>query len=196
MQTVPQSHPAVSTVVFTEDASLPDTPNNGIEPKVIRVVIGVNNTVRWENHDTIPHGFPIPDDESVDPDFAKFVAMKYDENGFIMPKQSFEYTFAVPSRIDYHMVPHPQMKGTVIVLSNDVSKMQQALPIISGIACNRTEQLVYHIHAHIDVFVNGSRVQVPAYIGIDPTFHCIYWLHTHSNDGLIHIESPRSRVLL
>ena len=35
LQTVPQSHPAVSTVVFTEDASLPDTPNNGIEPKVM-----------------------------------------------------------------------------------------------------------------------------------------------------------------
>jgi len=108
--------PAVSTVVFIKDASFPDAPNNGIEPKVIGVIIGVNNTVRWENHDAIPHGFPIPDDESIDPDFAKFITMKYDENGFLLPKQSFEYTFTVPGRIDYHMVPHPQMRGAVIVM--------------------------------------------------------------------------------
>jgi plastocyanin len=115
----PLSEPAISTVVFVEDASLPTAPNNGIEPKVITVVIGVNNTVRWVNQDTIPHGIPIPDDDNVDPDFAKLVEMKYSGNGsgsFLMPKDSFEYTFMHPGRIDYHMVPHPQMKGTVIVL--------------------------------------------------------------------------------
>ena len=120
LQTVPQSLPAVSTVIFTEDASLPDAPNNGIEPKLITVVVGVNNTVRWENHDTIPHGFPIPDDESLDPDFTKASQEAYGgyngASSFIMPGKSFEYTFTHAAKIDYHMVPHPQMKGIVIVL--------------------------------------------------------------------------------
>jgi plastocyanin len=89
-------------VVFVENASFPTTPNNGTEPKVLTVMIGVNNTVTWVNEDTIPHGFPIPDDENVNPDFAKFIAQKYDENGFIMPKHSFEYTFTHPGLIDYH----------------------------------------------------------------------------------------------
>jgi hypothetical protein len=32
---------------------------------------------------------------------------------------------------------------------------------ISGIDCNRSEQLNYHIHSHLDIFVNGVQQQVP-----------------------------------
>ena len=82
-----QLEPAVSTVVFVEGAASGDAPNNGIAPKVITVVIGVNNTVRWTNQDSIPHGFPIPDNDNIDPDFAKFIAQKYDESAaFIIPE--------------------------------------------------------------------------------------------------------------
>ena len=109
--------PAISTVVFVNDASLPDTPNNGIEPKVITVIIGVNNTVRWVNQDTIPHGIPTPDDDGqTDPYFFKAVQTEMEKHPFLSPRESFEYTFTVPGKIDYHMVPHPQMKGAVLVL--------------------------------------------------------------------------------
>lgn len=78
---------------------------------------------------------------------------------------------------------------------------------VDGILCNASEQLLFHIHAHLTIFVNGSPRQVPAAIGIpraryQPTPQgnvivsgkCFYWLHTHAADGIIHIESPVKRT--
>jgi len=59
---------------------------------------------------------------------------------------------------------------------------------IDGIQCNNTEQLVSHIHAHLDIFINGQPYTIPSQIGI--TDKCFYWLHTHDESGVIHIESP------
>ena len=70
----------------------------------------------------------------------------------------------------------------------------------------------FHVHAHLDVFVNGRHVVVPAGIGInikDPGVQsgpnpdgstgyggirlcatpCISPLHTHDNTGILHTES-------
>jgi hypothetical protein len=47
-----------------------------------------------------------------------------------------------------------------------------------------------HIHAHIDVFVDGKRVTVPPEIGINPGAGYLTELHTHDTRGVIHIESP------
>jgi hypothetical protein len=63
--------PAVSTVVFIGDATQDETLNHGIYPNITTVIIGVNNTVRWLNQDAIPHGFLIPNDENIDPDFTE-----------------------------------------------------------------------------------------------------------------------------
>jgi hypothetical protein len=78
---------------------------------------------------------------------------------------------------------------------------------VDGIACSSNEQTVFHIHAHLTVFVNGVARQVPAGIGIPgaqaqdtaqgpfvATGTCFYWLHTHAADGIIHIESPVHRA--
>ena len=75
-----------------------------------------------------------------------------------------------------------------------------------GISCQSSEQTLFHIHAHLTVFVNGSARQVPAAIGIPGAIAqstpagsfieegtCFYWLHTHAADGIIHIESPVHR---
>jgi hypothetical protein len=37
-------------------------------------------------------------------------------------------------------------------------------------------------------------VTVPANIGIDLQHQCLYWLHTHDDTGIIHIESPDART--
>ncbi len=37
---------------------------------------------------------------------------------------------------------------------------------VDGIKCERSEQTIFHIHAHLTIFVNGSPRQVPAGIGI------------------------------
>lgn len=64
---------------------------------------------------------------------------------------------------------------------------------ISGIECNRTEQLNYHIHTHLDVFVDGNEQQIPNNVGRLDSPSCLYWLHTHATDGLIHVEAPQAR---
>jgi plastocyanin len=106
--------PAVSTVIIVENAH--DAQNGGYEPQIVKVKIGINNTVRWISHDMIPHGIPTPDDEKIDPDFFRAVMVERESHPFLMPGDSFEYTFTHPGLIEYHMVPHPQMKGAVIVL--------------------------------------------------------------------------------
>jgi uncharacterized C2H2 Zn-finger protein len=63
---------------------------------------------------------------------------------------------------------------------------------VNGIQCNTNEQLLFHIHAHLDIFINGQAIYVLPQIGIIPD-KCIYWLHTHDEKGIIHIESPVKR---
>ena len=64
---------------------------------------------------------------------------------------------------------------------------------ISGVECNRSEQLNHHIHSHLDIFVNGVQQEIPSDIGILSSPSCLYWLHTHSSDGLLHVEAPETR---
>jgi hypothetical protein len=78
---------------------------------------------------------------------------------------------------------------------------------VDGIECGPTEQLAYHIHSHLQVYVNGKPRALPGGIGIPGSLvqqssegpvaaggSCIYWLHTHAPDGVIHIESPTHRI--
>jgi hypothetical protein len=78
---------------------------------------------------------------------------------------------------------------------------------VDGIGCDTSEQTLFHIHAHLTLFVNGSARQVPAGIGIPGATgqnsprglfisngKCFYWLHTHAADGIVHIESPVHRT--
>jgi len=62
---------------------------------------------------------------------------------------------------------------------------------VDGISCQTSEQVVYHIHAELMVFVAGESRVIPEGIGI---VGCFYWLHSHTRDGIIHIESPVDRI--
>jgi hypothetical protein len=64
---------------------------------------------------------------------------------------------------------------------------------VNGIRCQTSEQLIFHIHAHLTIFINGTPRQVPADVGI-PGGSCLYWLHTHAPDGIVHVESPIHRI--
>jgi hypothetical protein len=61
-------------------------------------------------------------------------------------------------------------------------------PEISGIECDVNEFTTYHVHAHLNIRINGQLYLPPANVGILPT--CLYWLHTHQGQGVIHIEAP------
>ena len=87
-----------------------------------------------------------------------------------------------------------------------------ARAVAAGLTPERHESFIHHVHAQLDMFVNGSHVRVPAGIGIDidnPAVHvfpmtdgtkayggisrcakpCISPLHTHDDTGMIHTES-------
>jgi len=87
------------------------------------------------------------------------------------------------------------------------------MPLVrqAGLTPATQEFFTYHVHAHLDVFVNGRRVQIPGGIGIDITDPavrrfmvegapgysakgcpqpCISPLHTHNVTGVLHIEAP------
>jgi hypothetical protein len=81
----------------------------------------------------------------------------------------------------------------------------------AGLVPEYFEHLTFHVHSHLDVFINGARVTVPAGVGInihDPGVHksgkgnslaygyikrckrrCISPLHTHDTTGLLHTET-------
>lgn len=61
----------------------------------------------------------------------------------------------------------------------------------AGLPMLGTEGQVLHIHAHLDVIVDGKAVTVPADIGIDEAKQQLSPLHTHDTTGVIHIESPK-----
>lgn len=76
---------------------------------------------------------------------------------------------------------------------------------VDGVSAQTSEQLVYHIHAHLAIYVNGTQKAVPGGIGIVQPWQTsqeqdgstfidggkqIYYLHTHDSSGIIHIESP------
>ena len=79
---------------------------------------------------------------------------------------------------------------------------------VDGISCQPIEQLAYHIHAHLTIFVGGKQRLIPDGIGIAPPRQgqnttagffvtngsCFAWLHTHASDGIIHIESPSAKT--
>lgn len=65
---------------------------------------------------------------------------------------------------------------------------------IGGIQCERQEYGDFHIHAHLDIFVDGKAYEVPPFIGIVEAEKCLYWLHTHDPSGVVHVEAPVKRV--
>jgi hypothetical protein len=90
--------------------------------------------------------------------------------------------------------------------------------VAAGLKPERKEFLIHHVHAHLDVFVDGKPIAVPAGIGIniddpevqrfeDPSVGyggikrcrkpCISPLHTHDGTGIIHTESatPKPNTL-
>lgn len=58
----------------------------------------------------------------------------------------------------------------------------------AGLALGR-EGTGEHYHAHVDILVDGKPAPVPVNIGVDPSSGGMSAMHTHSPDGLIHIEA-------
>jgi hypothetical protein len=62
-----------------------------------------------------------------------------------------------------------------------------------GLPALAAEGTTLHYHVHLDLFVNGKRVTVPAGVGIAPGGTFFSPLHTHDTTGVVHIESTQVR---
>lgn len=65
---------------------------------------------------------------------------------------------------------------------------------VAGIRCDEMEGNRVHIHQHLVIFDHGKQVPVPDNVGRPLMKQCLYWVHTHTKDGVIHIESPTTRT--
>ncbi|HZT84447.1 MAG TPA: hypothetical protein VE984_03385 [Gaiellaceae bacterium] len=103
----------------------------------------------------------------------------------------------------------PGPEGPPLESGTDIAAAGSIQPggSVDSISCSASEQLVFHIHARLTIFVDGRSERVPAGVGIaDPQTQqttrgpfvaqgaCFSWLHTHAADGIIHIESPVHRT--
>lgn len=59
-----------------------------------------------------------------------------------------------------------------------------------GLPALSAEGTVLHIHQHLDIYVHGKPVAVPANIGISQNESFISDLHVHNASGIVHVESP------
>lgn len=78
----------------------------------------------------------------------------------------------------------------------DAPGMQSSAPNgepVGGISCDAQEGQRIHIHQHLVIFDHGKPVDIPRNVGQPAARRCIYWLHTHTPDGIIHIEAPKDR---
>ncbi|MGY5149674.1 MAG: cupredoxin domain-containing protein [Candidatus Nitrosopumilus sp. bin_68KS] len=82
--------------------------NMSLIPEEVTVVLGINNTVTWTNHDDTAHG--ITSDNGGD-DF-------WGSKGSLRPGDSFSVTFYSAGIYEYYGQPHPWITGKVIVLEN------------------------------------------------------------------------------
>ena len=61
---------------------------------------------------------------------------------------------------------------------------------VNSIQCETGEQLATHYHSHVDILWKNQPVPIPANTGIPSGSSCLYWMHTHDDSGVIHIEAP------
>lgn len=114
----PVKSPVVAKIELPEGSWEIESGKN-FEPRVITVVLGVNNTVQWVNSD-FGLTFIEADNES-DPAFYAVTEIKQDARltdvslpNVLKTGESFEYTFTTPGEFGYH--GKPWQRGTVVVL--------------------------------------------------------------------------------
>jgi hypothetical protein len=120
-------------------------------------------------------------------------------------------TVPIPSSLQMVAVPPTTQgyEGIPIPIGPKLATLANAATgqTVDGVQCQTNEQLVSHVHTHLTVFVNGKARVIPYGIGIPgaeavgtahgafvETGSCFYWLHSHQEDGVVHVESPSTSL--
>lgn len=75
--------------------------------------------------------------------------------------------------------------------TGDAFKLVEA----AGLEPLQAEGHKYHIHQHLSIFWDRAPVVVPANLGIDSQFLWISPLHTHTADGIVHVEANETQEI-
>lgn len=59
-----------------------------------------------------------------------------------------------------------------------------------GLPALAEEALTMHTHQHLDLWIEGKKIDVPSDIGVNEKEGFISIIHTHDKSGIIHVESP------
>jgi len=103
--------------------------------------------------------------------------------------------------------PTPTLVPAAAANSSRASAAGAPLPAVNDISCDALEATIFHIHAHLALFIDGQEQLIPFGVGIGQPWQvsdsaegpfvtdgaCFYWIHTHTEDGILHVESPIRR---
>jgi hypothetical protein len=95
-------------------------------------------------------------------------------------------THGTPTAVNFATLPGLQTGGPP--WNTGTASLDERLAPL-GLKALTAEGQVVHIHQHLDLYVNGKHVKLPAGVGIQPSDY-IVTLHTHDDSGTIHFESP------
>ena len=68
--------------------------------------------------------------------------------------------------------------------------------LVDGIPCQTGVTANYQAWVHLDLYIQGNAMQIPAGTGVYPTSsgsQCRYWLNTSDSSGVIAIQAPSKR---
>jgi hypothetical protein len=85
----------------------------------------------------------------------------------------------------------PGIRKTKAPWAPEYGSLADRLPPL-GLTTLPQEAVNTHYHSHLDIYVDGKKVAVPALIGINVGAQYLTQLHTHDTRGVIHIESPKA----
>ncbi len=101
--------------------------------------------------------------------------------------------FAMKGAVSWKDLPGLQTKKPPWPANSSALQLRLGAVNLTGLP---QEALAFHIHQHLDMYVDGKHYTMPPFIGIakdssSPSGFIVTEMHTHKNDGVIHVESPK-----
>lgn len=82
------------------------------QPKSMKVILGVNNLVLWQNNDDTAH--TVTPDHRYEDGYSGVLKSP----GVIKSGETYEFLFTEKGEVHYHCEPHPWMKASIIIEIN------------------------------------------------------------------------------